>query len=91
MASIRATWQIAGYASVANGGNAATGAGKLGATLVINHWTDGTFTFTDSNSNVIQINPSENIDFWKVIQTISQGANGIPTNLTNFSVGTSKS
>lgn len=76
MAAIIQSMQIAGYPSVANSGNPATGAGLLGS-RAITYWDDGAITFTNAAGQTKKINNTPDVN--ALLQMILVGTNGLST------------
>jgi hypothetical protein len=71
--------QLGGYASVANSGNASTGAGKLGSTVAVTYWSDSTFTYVDAaTGRTYKLDSGMNPDVGKLLKLLLVGANGLP-------------
>lgn len=73
--------QIAGFKSVANSGNPATGAQLLGS-KAISFWDDGSLTFTDAAGLTQKIDADVQLN--KLLRLILTGATGFPADKTWF-------
>lgn len=72
-----ASIQLAGFPSVANGGNPANGTGLLGS-YAVDIWDDYTITFTSTSGGAkVTINPTQELTI--LLEKIVRGTNGVST------------
>lgn len=76
MASLVASLQIAGYPSVANGGNPANGTGLLGSST-IEFWSDNALVITTAAGKRVRLDEDTRLN--NLFDQILKGTNGLST------------
>lgn len=79
MATLIQSMQVAGFPSVANSGNPATGAGLLGS-IAIEYWSDGSIVVITSAGKRVRL--EEDLQTNNIWNAILKGTNGLSTSKT---------